>query len=293
MDCANAEAATAPLQAKINAINNKQDKMGDAAALAGEKLTGLQTKADTLRVKLGDLEAAVSAAELTYSKTGKYDKTEVAAVSDALKALGSKVKALDLLKTVGDSLKDSKIYTDKLNVYTGEIKNSKNVKADVKTTPIGMGQSTYSIGYQNLPAGTSQAIGTIFTASDNNKYKITGGADRSGSIPLIPVRGSGGSVLANSPYVVGEKGPELFIPSFSGTIIPNNQFNAMYNVPNSSWGMSGSPSSGGGVYNNSYNVKIELSGTNLSADDVYNKFEQKLAMLNAKQGRNKMIGGGR
>jgi len=36
-------------------------------------------------------------------------------------------------------------------------------------------------------------------------------------------KASGGSVSGGSPYVVGEAGPELFIPSGSGTIIPNNQ----------------------------------------------------------------------
>lgn len=35
-------------------------------------------------------------------------------------------------------------------------------------------------------------------------------------------RADGGSVSANSPYIVGERGPELFVPSGSGTIIPNN-----------------------------------------------------------------------
>ena len=32
----------------------------------------------------------------------------------------------------------------------------------------------------------------------------------------------GGSVSGGSPYLIGEKGPELFVPSGSGTIIPNN-----------------------------------------------------------------------
>tara|TARA_Y100000004_G_scaffold54130_2_gene60284 strand:- start:2924 stop:4678 length:1755 start_codon:yes stop_codon:yes gene_type:complete len=34
---------------------------------------------------------------------------------------------------------------------------------------------------------------------------------------------NGGAVQANTPYVVGEKGPEMFVPNQSGTIIPNNQ----------------------------------------------------------------------
>jgi phage-related minor tail protein len=39
----------------------------------------------------------------------------------------------------------------------------------------------------------------------------------------LPGRASGGPVSANSPYLVGEQGPELFIPRSGGTIIPNGQ----------------------------------------------------------------------
>lgn len=38
----------------------------------------------------------------------------------------------------------------------------------------------------------------------------------------MPGRASGGPVLAGVPYMVGERGPEPFIPSTSGTIIPNH-----------------------------------------------------------------------
>jgi TP901 family phage tail tape measure protein len=37
----------------------------------------------------------------------------------------------------------------------------------------------------------------------------------------IPGLASGGPAQAGQPYVVGEKGPELFIPKASGTVIPN------------------------------------------------------------------------
>jgi hypothetical protein len=35
-------------------------------------------------------------------------------------------------------------------------------------------------------------------------------------------RARGGPVTANTPYMVGEVGPELFVPSTNGTIVPNN-----------------------------------------------------------------------
>jgi methyl-accepting chemotaxis protein len=36
-------------------------------------------------------------------------------------------------------------------------------------------------------------------------------------------RAQGGSVQVGKPYIVGEKGPELFVPSSSGGIVPNNK----------------------------------------------------------------------
>jgi hypothetical protein len=38
---------------------------------------------------------------------------------------------------------------------------------------------------------------------------------------------SGGPAKAGQPYIVGEEGPELFIPKASGTVIPNDQTMAM------------------------------------------------------------------
>ena len=37
------------------------------------------------------------------------------------------------------------------------------------------------------------------------------------------VRAKGGPVKKGEPYVVGEKGPELIVPSESGNVIPNNE----------------------------------------------------------------------
>jgi len=39
---------------------------------------------------------------------------------------------------------------------------------------------------------------------------------------LAGFRATGGPVSGGSPYVVGERGPELFVPAVSGSIVPNN-----------------------------------------------------------------------
>jgi hypothetical protein len=42
---------------------------------------------------------------------------------------------------------------------------------------------------------------------------------------FLPGLASGGMAEANRPYIVGERGPELFVPGRTGTVVPNDQLN--------------------------------------------------------------------
>jgi len=55
---------------------------------------------------------------------------------------------------------------------------------------------------------------------------LTGGASM-----LIPGLADGGPARRNNPYLVGEAGPELFVPNNSGTVVPNDQLAEMSAVP--------------------------------------------------------------
>jgi lambda family phage tail tape measure protein len=44
-------------------------------------------------------------------------------------------------------------------------------------------------------------------------------------------KAEGGSVSGRTPYMVGERGPELFVPNGSGTVIPNRQLGSMGGQP--------------------------------------------------------------
>ena len=43
-----------------------------------------------------------------------------------------------------------------------------------------------------------------------------------GSILGLPGRATGGPVAPGRPFLVGERGPELFVPDVAGTIVPNH-----------------------------------------------------------------------
>jgi hypothetical protein len=74
-----------------------------------------------------------------------------------------------------------------------------------------------------------------------------------GSTTLMKIFGKekGGPVSGNTPYVVGEKGPELFVPKSAGDIIPNNKLGASTEANMTGTGTVNAP-----VYNtyNNYNI---------------------------------------
>jgi hypothetical protein len=68
--------------------------------------------------------------------------------------------------------------------------------------------------------GLSSAFGGLFGGSSLGDIRGPGG---SASIPFGGPRALGGPVEAGSAYLVGEQGPELFMPGQSGRIVPNGQ----------------------------------------------------------------------
>lgn len=70
-----------------------------------------------------------------------------------------------------------------------------------------------------LNLGTAMNYGTL-PGSDQTAMLA---AQDAGMSSNLPGRASGGPVSSNTPYMVGEVGPELFVPQGAGTIIPNNQ----------------------------------------------------------------------
>lgn len=85
-------------------------------------------------------------------------------------------------------------------------------------------------------------------------------------------RALGGPVMPGSPYIVGEKGPELFMPSSTGSIIPHNETMSM---------MSGN----GG---DSYNINITtgaMMGSRSEAQEFAKIIWQELQAYSRRQGK--------
>ena len=78
--------------------------------------------------------------------------------------------------------------------------------------------------------------GSIFGAAGAPNYSGVFGAGSAGlpgftpGLNLLPQRAMGGSVSGGQPYLVGERGPELFMPGRSGGIAPTGSFGGGVNV---------------------------------------------------------------
>jgi len=66
-------------------------------------------------------------------------------------------------------------------------------------------------------------FGDLFGGSSGGFANDAGGMEVAGSLGFA----DGGNPPVGVPSIVGERGPELFIPSRPGTIIPNNQLSNM------------------------------------------------------------------
>ena len=77
-----------------------------------------------------------------------------------------------------------------------------------------------------LRMGVSQVSGVIKGLFDPSFIPFPG-HETHGNVPMkplppVPEKALGGAVGAGQSYLVGEKGPELFVPGAQGNIVPNN-----------------------------------------------------------------------
>lgn len=68
-------------------------------------------------------------------------------------------------------------------------------------------------------SGGGFSLGSLLGIGGGGQYSFGAG----GYTGMGPFMAKGGPVSANSPYIVGERGPELFMPGSSGSIVPNNR----------------------------------------------------------------------
>jgi len=129
---------------------------------------------------------------------------------------------------IGDAVSDNAGFFKLLGVgLTAFLIIAKPVAAFIGTTfkvafnGIAFVIDAISLAMKGLVAAVNLVISglNLLVGAYNIVNNITGGKD----LPKIPKLAAGGMVDANRPYIVGEAGAELFVPSSGGRIVPNNQ----------------------------------------------------------------------
>ena len=105
--------------------------------------------------------------------------------------------------------------------------------------------------------GVVQSIRNLINLVQNNP--IVKGVGNLVSSAFGGFRANGGAVSGGTPYIVGEKGAELFVPKSNGTIIPNG-------------------ASGGTTINLTVNGAIDPEGTARQIIQVLNRSQARGAL---------------
>ena len=133
-------------------------------------------------------------------------------------------------------------YTDELNAAESEVNKLNDVARDLGFTFESAFENAIikGEGFRDVLGGVFEDIqriilrktitekvgGFVADLIGNIDFGFGGG----GGSSTQSTRAHGGPVTAGAPYIVGERGPELFVPQTSGTVIPNINQSSVINV---------------------------------------------------------------
>jgi len=201
----------------LDMINQKQSELGitpgqldfkDTGAKASTKLTDLKEEVALLEKSLA---LGTERAEIE-SKAAKIFEEQKLLRSDVKDSLRDEI-VLELEKEAALK-KQIELYQNVRNIIEQGIGNAiEGLIRRTKTLSEALADIAGSLGRAFLNAGINAVVGSV-----------TGGLGVSptGDIPIDGGRNSGGPVSGGSPYLVGESGPELFIPGSNGQVTSNN-----------------------------------------------------------------------
>ena len=172
------------LQAQTDLNLQRMQPLQDELALMQARLAGNEAEV-MLRIQIRDIMAGTSG-------LSQQDVTNTLnQISATKQLLTEKEKIANLVQNIGSSIESGIV-----GAIDGAITGAKSLQESLADILKDIGKMLISFGIKSL----------------------LGGIDI-GGIPLVG-RASGGPVSSNSTYMVGEKGPELFVPRTAGTIVP-------------------------------------------------------------------------
>jgi len=214
---AKAEIDIKPLQDALDAIGNKQEALGKKAALAGESLTGLRSKADNYNAGLTEYTTNLNSLMTKLQVEGdKFKLTkEFTVTMTALEKLGKDLgitsKPQDILDSIRSSLnnvKDVTIYTDRVRM--GSMGGEGTMKSPFTLGAGGAGAGTKILPDNELstygkfgdfgPMGVSQRIEKLAKEKGIPAGSYFSIKDKDGKESVFRVEEDGSITRTGNPY---------------------------------------------------------------------------------------------
>ena len=190
-------------------------------------------------------------------QTSKDEKVREAATKE-IAQLEQKIALNEILLPVLDQVEQAELRQNQLMEKYGFIANeaATAMSSAVQSIVTGTGsvEQAFSDMFANIgkafidmatkmiaQALAMKALGILTSAFGGGASDGDGGNIFTDILSRGGLRANGGPVSANTPYVVGEKGPELFVPGASGSITNNQQFEAARDSMSFYGGGSGTP----------------------------------------------------
>jgi TP901 family phage tail tape measure protein len=209
---------------KQNAKSNDELILINASSILEKKAAELEAEReinDLIAERVGLMvQLAQAAIQPTVYNELETQKAALQDILDKYPAIGAAADAAATMATSGiqamiaGTKSAEQVFVDFLSsIANALIDTAKQMIAQYIAIGIarifaGMGASSGGFA----PSGPLDAVGSVGTG-----FNFDAGA-------MIPGRAMGGPVTNQQPYIVGERGPELFVPNGSGTIIPNDRF---------------------------------------------------------------------
>jgi len=177
----------------------------------------------------------IAAEEVGYSIATEVDK-----INTELRKLNNRqYQLVELSKVIGSSFTES---------FKGIIKGTMGVEEAFGRMFSRIGDHFLDMAARMAAAQLQKGLLWMFAKMFLPGNSIADVVTPTGDIPVDGTRASGGPVKGGGSYVVGEEGPELFVPGASGNIIPNHDLGR-----------------GGGT---SVVVNVDASGSSVEGDEA-------------------------
>jgi lambda family phage tail tape measure protein len=225
-------------------VENQRQKFGQTLLLQDQRSAELALERYDLEVKIGDYKREAMARGETNPAVLKAMENDMRRVGD--EAINLKQKNIDAQRTfeygwaqayhsfIDNANNAAQTARDTFNVFTSNIGSAidsfvKNGKLSFKDLARSIIQDLIAI---QMKAQAMRFLNAAFGMMSGGSPSLSSQYSLDFAGVKLGGRASGGPVSENTPYVVGEKGPELFMPNKSGSIIPNHAMSSMGGTTN-------------------------------------------------------------